>query len=74
MKLKYRIEWWLLNTDKPMAVINTPPMSVNEVVELIPHGPPGWERYAVKYNGRLLERGDPFGIRGMSDLEKEQPK
>lgn len=60
---RYKLTWWLNMSDDTTSV-SLHLHTIDQAFALIPHGPPGWERYAIYEGERLVERGDPIGPRG----------
>jgi hypothetical protein len=56
---------WFHQIDKELGIC-AEAGTIQEMRELIPLGPPGWKRYLIEKNGEFVERGDPFGQRGLS--------
>jgi hypothetical protein len=66
----YRVTWFHFDPNDDEKTINANANTFQEALELIPHGPPGWKRYLISQGKRFVERGDPFGPRGMPAAER----
>ena len=69
MTARYEITWWTdMGDDRTKVTAKA--NSFDEALEILPHGPKGWERYLIEQGKRFVERGDPFGPRGVPAKER----
>jgi hypothetical protein len=74
MTLPYKVTWFHFDPKDDTKSVSREADTFAEALELIPHGPVGWQRYRITQGRRFVERGDPVGVRGAPAIERFRPQ
>jgi hypothetical protein len=72
--MRYKVTWFHFDPKDEFKTFSEHADTFPEALEIVPHGPFGWQRYLIRQGMRIVERGDPVGPRGAPAIERGDVK